>query len=407
VVPGLQITLAAAALVADDPRQAVKLRDQAEAVPAVLNGGAAFYWLRRLVADDGRASHNREAMFGLIDLAEAGRRTGRLAEASELIEGAFAATEGELSPRLLQARALCRALLAVGGPAEEHYLQALAVTEGDQVPFERARVQLSYGQWLHRERRDKDARPYLNAAAHIFRRLAAAPWLEAATHEQRAAGVRSPSLPPDALSCLSPSERQVVLLAAEGLTNPEIAARLFVSPRTVGSHLYRSFTKLDVSRRAPICLLLSPAAASSATCSSCAVSGSAWPISPRRLVAAVAASSAAARSAQADAPKSSKAVSAAWRWCRDRVISRDRRNRSPYSRCTRATSNGHHRAPGSASAASNSPAPRPSGASIAATAPVSSALRASSSRTAVARSAPSPPGAVPGTREAARSGIVS
>jgi DNA-binding CsgD family transcriptional regulator len=75
------------------------------------------------------------------------------------------------------------------------------------------------------------------------------PWLEAATHEQRAAGVRSDSSPADALSGLSPSERQVVLLAAEGLTNPEIAARLFVSPRTVGSHLYRSFTKLGVSNR--------------------------------------------------------------------------------------------------------------------------------------------------------------
>jgi DNA-binding CsgD family transcriptional regulator len=355
VYPGMQITLAAAALVADDPRQAVRLRDQAEAVPAVLNGGAAlmvitwalldtgqwdhaleyagrartlaaihpepvvrgsvvtaaayiaacrghsaaaaedamsvlglpgltarsgliaravhamgmaaladgrpdeaYDWLRRLVADDGRASHNREALFGLIDLAEAARRTSRQPQASALIEGAFAATEGELSPRLLQARALGRALLATGPEAGEHYLEALAVAEGDHVPFERARVQLSYGQWLHRERRDKDARPHLNAAAQVFRQLAATPWLEAATHEQRAAGVRSDSSPADALSELSPSERQVVLLAAEGLTNPEIAARLFVSPRTVGSHLYRSFTKLGVSNRNQLAAVVQP-----------------------------------------------------------------------------------------------------------------------------------------------------
>lgn len=353
--PGMQIPLAAAALVADDPRQAVRLRDQAEAVPELLNGGAAlmvitwslldtgqwddaleyagrartlaaiypepavrasvataaayiaacrghsaaavedamlvlgipgltarsgltaraahamgmaalaagrpdeaFDWLRRLVADDGRASHNREALFGLIDLAEAGRREGRLAEAGQLTEGAFAATEGELSPRLLQARALCRAVLSVGPLAEQHYLEALAVPDGDHVPFERARVQLSYGQWLHRERRDKDARPYLNAAAQVFRRLAATPWLEAATREQRAAGVRSDASPEDALSELSPSERQVVLLAAQGLTNPEIAARLFVSPRTVGSHLYRSFTKLGVSSRNQLTALIQP-----------------------------------------------------------------------------------------------------------------------------------------------------
>jgi DNA-binding CsgD family transcriptional regulator len=352
---GIQITLAATALVADDPRQAVRLRDQAEAVPAILSGGAAlmvitwslldtgqwddaleyagrartlaaihpepvvrasvataaayiaacrghsgaaaedamsvlgiggltarsgliaranhamgmaaladdrpdeaFDWLGRLVADDGRASHNREAMFGLIDLAEAGRRTGRQAQARELVEGAFAATEGELSPRLLQARALSQALLTAGPEAEEHYQQALAVADGEHVPFERARVQLSYGQWLHRERRDKDARPHLNAAAHVFRRLAATPWLAAATHEQRAAGVRSDSSPADALSGLSPSERQVVLLAAEGLTNPEIAARLFVSPRTVGSHLYRSFTKLGVSNRNQLAAVVQP-----------------------------------------------------------------------------------------------------------------------------------------------------
>ena len=220
----------------------------------------AFDWLRQLAAD-GRAAHNREALFGLIDLAEAARRTGRRAEASRLVEGALAGTQDELSPRLLQVSALCRALLADGTAAEKHFLKALSVTEGDHVPFERARVRLSYGQWLRRERRDKDARPHLNAAAHVFRLLAATPWLTAAIHEQRAAGVRSGSSPADALSSLSPSERLVVLLAAEGLTNPEIAARLFVSPRTVGAHLYRSFTKLGVSNRTQLAAFAQPSRA--------------------------------------------------------------------------------------------------------------------------------------------------
>ena len=356
-VPGSQIMLAAAALLIDDPRQAVKLRDQAQAAPAQLSSGAAlmvitwslldtgqwddaleyvgrartlaaihpepvvrasvdgaaayitacrghtevaiadamsvlgipeltarsglaaravhamgmaalvadrpeeaYDWLRRLVGDDGRAAHNREALFGLIDLAEAARRTGRQAEAGPLIEGvyAYAAVEGELSPRLLQARSLTRALLAGDQRAEEHFLAALAVADGGDLPFEQARVQLGYGQWLHRERRDKDARPHLNAAAQVFRRLAATPWVEAATREQRAAGVRSDLARGDALAGLSPSERQVVLLAAEGLTNPEIAARLFVSPRTVGSHLYRSFTKLGVSHRNQLAAVVQP-----------------------------------------------------------------------------------------------------------------------------------------------------
>ena len=215
----------------------------------------AFDWLRQLAADDGRAAHNREALFGLIDLAEAARRTSRQAEASRLVEGALADPPDELSPRLLQVRALSRALLADGAEAEERFLEALSVAEGDHVPFERARVRLSYGQWLRRERRHKDARPHLNAAAHVFRLLAATPWLAAAAHEQRAAGVRSGAAPADALSSLSPTERQVVLLAAEGLTNPEIAARLFVSPRTVGAHLYRSFAKLGVSNRTQLTAL--------------------------------------------------------------------------------------------------------------------------------------------------------
>jgi DNA-binding CsgD family transcriptional regulator len=224
----------------------------------------AFDWLRQLVTDDGRAAHYREALFGLIDLAEAGRRTGRSREASRLVEAALAGAQGELSPRLLQVRALSRALLADGTAAEAHFLEALSITEGDHVPFERARVRLSYGQWLRRERRHKDARQHLNAAAHVFRLLAATPWLNAATHEQRAAGMPSGSAgssTADTLSRLSPSERQVVLLAAEGLTNPEIAARLFVSPRTVGAHLYRSFTKLGVSNRTQLTAFTPPSRA--------------------------------------------------------------------------------------------------------------------------------------------------
>jgi DNA-binding CsgD family transcriptional regulator len=219
----------------------------------------AFDWLCQLAADGGQGTHYREALFGLIDLAEAARRTGRQPEASRLVEAALSGVQGELSPRLLQVHALCRALLADGTAAEAHFLEALSVIDGDHVPFERARVRLSYGQWLRRERRHKDARRHLNAAAHVFRRLAATPWLNAATHEQRAAGVRSDFSTADQLSSLSPSERQVVLLAAEGLTNPEIAARLFVSPRTVGAHLYRSFSKLGVSNRTQLTGFTRPA----------------------------------------------------------------------------------------------------------------------------------------------------
>jgi len=219
----------------------------------------AYGHLLRLVTADRRAVHYSEAPPGLLDLAEAARRTKDGSQACDLIEAVFANMAGELPPRLVQIRAACRALLGPSDQAEKHYREALSTTEGEHVPFERARVRLSYGQWLHRQRRDKDARPHLDAAAAVFRRLAAKPWLEATVREQRAAGVRLSLPPSDALSTLSPSERPVVLLAAEGLTNDQIAARLFVSPRTVGSHLYRAFSKLGVSNRSQLTALVSQA----------------------------------------------------------------------------------------------------------------------------------------------------
>jgi DNA-binding CsgD family transcriptional regulator/tetratricopeptide (TPR) repeat protein len=209
----------------------------------------AFAQLSRLVTADGGPAHYREGIYGLMDLADAARRTGRGQEGARLVESAFDHIDGTLPPRLLQVRALCRALLTDEDHAEHYFLEALAVAGGEHLPFERARVELAYGQWLHREKRDKDARPHLNAAARAFRQLAATPWEEMAQREQRAAGVRLSGSPGDAMAGLSPSERQVVLLAAEGLTNPEIGARLFLSPRTVGSHLYRSFAKLGITSR--------------------------------------------------------------------------------------------------------------------------------------------------------------
>ena len=215
----------------------------------------AFDWLRQLVADDGRAAHNREALFGLIDLAEAGRRTGRQAEASRLVEGALDRSAGRAVPAAApgprtRPGPVCRRSSSRGalpGGAQRNRRRPRALRARPRAPELRPVATTGTA---------PQGRPVApNAAAHVFRLLAATPWLKAATHELRAAGVRSGSSPVDALSSLSPSERQVVLLAAEGLTNPEIAARLFVSPRTVGAHLYRSFAKLGVSNRTQLTAL--------------------------------------------------------------------------------------------------------------------------------------------------------
>jgi DNA-binding CsgD family transcriptional regulator len=136
--------------------------------------------------------------------------------------------------------------------AESHFEQALADQAGDQWPFERAQTLLDYGEWLRRRRRIADARPRLLAAVEIFRRLGARPWVDRARGELRAAGVEPEPAAPNTLTSLTPQQQQIIRLAARGLSNREIGERLFLSPRTVGSHLYRSFPKLGVTARSQL-----------------------------------------------------------------------------------------------------------------------------------------------------------
>ena len=127
----------------------------------------------------------------------------------------------------------------------------MAKAAGDTWPFERAQLQLDYGEWLRRQRRINDAKPALRAARETFRRLGAAPWTRRAESELRACGVTTQAAPtqPGAFAELTAQQREIVILASQGLTNPEIADRLFLSPRTVASHLYRSYPKLGIAGR--------------------------------------------------------------------------------------------------------------------------------------------------------------
>ncbi|NUW39132.1 ATP-binding protein [Nonomuraea rhodomycinica] len=146
----------------------------------------------------------------------------------------------------------CRALVSGDGTA---YARALAL-QGEARPFERARTELLYGEWLRRERHKAEARAHLREALERFERLGATVWAQHARAELRAAGESSaPDAVTDAIAQLTPQELQVVRLAATGATNKEIAARLFLSPKTVGHHLYRAFPKLGVSSRAELARL--------------------------------------------------------------------------------------------------------------------------------------------------------
>ena len=137
---------------------------------------------------------------------------------------------------------------------EQLFEQALAVPSADGFPFVRARVQLAYGERLRRDHQPTKARDALAGALDTFELLRAAPWAGRAKSELRAAGVgiSHTSRPVARGLALTTQEREIAALASDGLSNKEIAARLYLSPRTVGAHLYRVFPKLGITSRSAL-----------------------------------------------------------------------------------------------------------------------------------------------------------
>jgi len=142
-----------------------------------------------------------------------------------------------------------RALLSDGPEAERHFEQALAAHAKTERPPDRARTQLAYGAFLRRSRRRVDARPHLRAALETFEDLGAQPWAERARQELRASGETARRRDVSTVVDLTPQELQVARLVRQGLPNRDVAAQLYVSPRTVDFHLRNVFAKLGVSSR--------------------------------------------------------------------------------------------------------------------------------------------------------------
>ncbi len=211
----------------------------------------AYAQLSQLFATDGTPLHHHFSYLAIADLAAAAARADRRLEARTLVERALALLDPAPGPRLTQLAARARGLLAEPDGAGAHFAASLADPAGDTWPFERAQLQLDYGEWLRRQRRINDAKPVLAAALETFRRLGAAPWTWRAEAELRACGVAAQTRPaaPGGLDGLTAQQREIVVLAGRGLTNGEIADRLFLSPRTVASHLYRSYPKLGIAGR--------------------------------------------------------------------------------------------------------------------------------------------------------------
>jgi DNA-binding CsgD family transcriptional regulator len=183
----------------------------------------------------------------LADAIEAGVRAGRTAEAAQRLE----ALRGMVTGAPTQARrallARCEALVGARD-ADEAFGEAVAAAPA-LPPLQRARTELLYGEWLRRARRRTDARGHLRNALGAFRTLGAVPWAGRAEAELRATGETARTRDVAAVEQLTPQELQIAGLVTEGLTNKEIAAQLFLSPRTVDYHLRKVFTKLGISSR--------------------------------------------------------------------------------------------------------------------------------------------------------------
>ena len=193
--------------------------------------------------------HARRSGWSALDLVESALRTGRPDAAAAHAEALTRMGVARLSPRAAIAVDAARALIAPDDVAGALFDRAVATPGAELWPFERARVQLLYGEHLRRRRAAMDARSQLTEAHATFVRLQATPWIDRAAAELRASGTHVTSPKGHALG-LTPQEHEVAVLAAAGLTNRQIAARLDISHRTVGMHLYRVFPKLDVATRA-------------------------------------------------------------------------------------------------------------------------------------------------------------
>jgi len=141
-------------------------------------------------------------------------------------------------------------LLADAGTAEDAYLRAIERLTRARLRPDVARAHLLYGEWLRREgRRRLDARTQLQLAHEMLDAMGMAAFAERARRELLATGAKVRKRSIDAREQLTPQEEQIARLARDGLTNPEIAATLFLSARTVEWHLRNIFTKLGISSR--------------------------------------------------------------------------------------------------------------------------------------------------------------
>jgi DNA-binding CsgD family transcriptional regulator len=207
-----------------------------------------------LAAAEQASEHPQEQWSTLVlpDLIEAAVRTGRTARAAEALDLLVSTTRAAGTDWALGTEARSRALLASSEAAEDLYREAIDRLGRSGLRIELARAHLVYGEWLRRERRRRDARDQLRAAYEIFISVGARAFAERARIELRVTGERAPKQTAETRDVLTAREAHIARLAAQGASNPEIAAQLFISPATVAYHLRKVFAKLAISSRSQL-----------------------------------------------------------------------------------------------------------------------------------------------------------
>jgi DNA-binding CsgD family transcriptional regulator len=217
---------------------------------ALLYNGLGRYGDALAAAQRG-CEHDDVGLFAwsLVELIEAGVRAGATDAASAALDRLSGRTQASGTDWALGIEAGSRALLSHDRDAEPLYREALERLARSRGVVHLARAQLLYGEWLRRENRRVDAREELRAAHDTFSRVGAEAFAERARRELLASGETARARTVETLDVLTPQEAQIARMASDRQTNPEIAAKLFISPRTVEYHLRKVFTKLGVSSR--------------------------------------------------------------------------------------------------------------------------------------------------------------
>jgi DNA-binding CsgD family transcriptional regulator len=188
-------------------------------------------------------------MWALPELVESAARTGAADVARRAVERLTGTTRPAGTDWGLGVEARSRALVSEGPVAEALYQEAVERLRRTKLRADLARSHLLYGEWLRREHRRVDARVQLRAAHELFVSSGMEAFAERAGAELVATGETARRRTDETRDELTPQERQIALLARDGLSNPEIGARLFLSPRTVEWHLRKVFIKLDIRSR--------------------------------------------------------------------------------------------------------------------------------------------------------------